>query len=1380
MEEVDIEAEDFNELESRLYSQIHHGIPESPTGDLTKIYQVGHQSEKNEESSAERIVTEKSIVNLHMKSSTLSAKRYWGKNVRSSEISDALSKSATSCGKTQNLTKISDVKTVTKDGSLQEHGESINCVKFSSEKETQSVKNIKDELKEPQLKNKITTSRDLRINPAAVILISEPKLRKKKNIQHAARYGPFDLQENKLQKVLKVRAKKQKSKRVRNKKRKELYQEQTIVLDSSNSSDDDVVLIPAKPPLTITVSDSDNEDNRFESCGPQLEEENAMDASDIALDSKQHPIDFIKPTDTHNNTSYETNEKRTDPALSRCTSPCSVLSSDDFIGQSDRCRLEEGSFIADDQDLVLLTADVDSLIHTAKLQPDNVNKHRIASNASSTEDVMCTAEFSAPLSNSFSLKETMSSNSLDQRGKYRVEQTDFRALDVYESESDVADSVYSKGKRCVRTIVNAICSSSDADEGQKPPSNQKIKRFSKRRNSTCNRSSVELRSYASTDDEGHGVPTTSVPFILYGSAVERSSTKRTRSQSLNLRRVSTSAEDRTGNMSDTEFIATLNRLVQVCKDVPNKDMGKNINEVNLGENDVTEESKSLVQENKSISETLRIVETEKESLRSVQYQSEAVPDEAMAGLDRIFASIDNLAEPEVEMTSKDVESCSDDDVEVLNQTSPTINVVKYTDNRNVLPIRHIVYNDRNPSSGGIGWNEEMIKFYNLSWHGERFTLVGAQNLMEKDRKLWKISNEDKFPKTRPYSNLKCFNCCEFGHTRAKCRRPKKTPVCYMCGECGHFEPRCPNTMCLRCGNKTQVYTKGCNACTFQNRLICPICKVRGHSINLCPDKWRRYHSTTQPNAHPVCRLEFNKRKMCCICGGIGHLSDTCRSAVRFMEYPVIVSHVKSHQKSYNDISFKSPCIGLALNLLYRPRDTVIFRMAEKTGSNGYYARFMKSVGLGCLLKRKRPNYYFPPSEKPAKQARSGTVEYKQNLYCPAAREGIQPADITNCEIVTGEKGPNQVQEVSGSVVSIEDTSHGQSNSLAEEGANESGIYKKAEVEIVDKKLINENNFKVPNDIPTTIISQQLIQNKDCLTADSDSNYSFSDHFEVSRSDVNRDQIVIAVEKPEAELLSTTLLVNQTPAASRVREMEPLPDFIPLSSINAFNVNDNPDNFDPQAGISRRFVAAYSDDENGEEKEEESPNKACEAKIYLTNFHSNYLLSPEGHNFLVRKSKDCNIKARLDWTSVGHVLVIFGFPNDQDTFHKALLVKSHELMNEINDKQSNGIKVPKRVDALIRFLRENISQLQGDLGDVNDLQQRIKSLERTNTKSNMKIAEKNRRVLNMILLGQAGLCDGDKHLSRLLDNLKSLINDYQIDNLVPQSLREEIDCHSKPL
>ena len=147
------------------------------------------------------------------------------------------------------------------------------------------------------------------------------------------------------------------------------------------------------------------------------------------------------------------------------------------------------------------------------------------------------------------------------------------------------------------------------------------------------------------------------------------------------------------------------------------------------------------------------------------------------------------------------------------------------------------------------------------------------------------------------------------------------------------------------------------------------------------------------------------------------------------------------------------------------------------------------------------------------------------------------------------------------------------------------------------------------------------------------------------------------------------------------------------------------------------------------------------------------------------------------------MIIHGLPVDQDKFHRELLLKYRQLSDQMNRKNSNtSVKVPKRVDVLIRFLREGINQLLSNLGNVNELLRKLQHLENhfDNSKSNQKGADKIRRSLNMILLGQAGLADGNMHLDQLLLSLKALINDFKIDENAPNNLRDDIDLHWKQI
>lgn len=48
---------------------------------------------------------------------------------------------------------------------------------------------------------------------------------------------------------------------------------------------------------------------------------------------------------------------------------------------------------------------------------------------------------------------------------------------------------------------------------------------------------------------------------------------------------------------------------------------------------------------------------------------------------------------------------------------------------------------------------------------------------------------------------------------------------------------------MQCGRKAPKFLRGCAYCTRNRELACYVCKRKGHTQVLCPDRWRRYHST---------------------------------------------------------------------------------------------------------------------------------------------------------------------------------------------------------------------------------------------------------------------------------------------------------------------------------------------------------------------------------------------------------------------------------------------------------------------------------------------------------------------------------------------------------
>ncbi|XP_037813498.1 uncharacterized protein LOC119604757 [Lucilia sericata] len=1495
MDEVDIEnVEDLNELEARLYAQIHHEATEVSNREnvvdtnanngevagnnntdanyetssntnriLARRYwasgeqqqqsakqQQVQETQQHQQNSKQRFIRNPFKTPNQQSAASMSFQnksQQQNKQIenQTSNLDANTTKTSDNSKTTQNQNKSQTEKTTTPSAnkstttssSLAAENtskESINPSTPTNENKKNKTNKTTDQHNSAKQKTPTTEKSNLKLNPVVDWMERNKQLNNKKannnnnNVNtknqkipanNNGKQGPFVKQQQKLQKAKRLESKKQKSKKAKNNAAalaSKLKPTEIIDLDSDNESDSsDVVMIPIPPPPTYTVDDSgDDDDEDKEKVAVILQhEENALDSTDVQMSSTS--ASFIKPQSL---AATESAEKRLENS-SRCTSPCSIQSSDDFIGQNDRSRLLAGtSGMADDEDLLLLTSDINSLLEapeTVKPVVDNDVNREEAENPldSSVEQI---TEENVETNDSLEFATPKTSKQQTRAKDYRVDQGQFRALDVYESESDITDSVYSKGTSKA-TVIRQIDSSSDEVEDI---GISRTKRLRKRRASSSNKESDpnNENSLSSSDNEDNEVAKqddnevlrTPIPFISRGLAVERyKPRKRSRTLSTSSpiihKRKAAKTPVATGHMSDNEFINTLNNLVQ----------GQEGGEQDLEEEDDSETEN--IPTARDIAEKILAQHEQKE--KSKNSTETAVPEDVLNELDKVFETIDQLDKRETQAANPDdtvnisdssesdrekhikYKSLPNEDAQIIQYSNKATKAVTTTpaktQDENGSPIYNVIYSRGHRKPGGIGWNDEMRRFYNDSWNGEHFIMSKVLQKMNPDKNLWRIYTEDRFniKSNKRHNNMKCTNCCEFGHMRSRCKRPRKPLICYMCGDSGHQEPRCPNTICLRCGNKTQVFTRSCNACTYQNRLICPICKIRGHSLDYCPDKWRRYHSTTEPNTYPNSSITYNTRKFCCICGGRGHLSDNCRSAVRFLEYPANVSTIKSHQKAYGDVAVKTPHNGIALNLMYDPCQEYKFDLVDGTTLDKYYGRFLKAVNLDYLIKRKRhvneDNEKEETGDTAAKKTKRLSKKYEANPY---SKVGV--ANQKNVE--TNELAPNQVQEISesGNTDEVEEEQNPEPDVIdIDDDNSNASVESDNEVEVVGSTVeecdiqintINKRpdastneNFKSPKNVTSTTATPAKKQTEPPLILDSDSNYSFSEHFDEPTT-LNETAEVTALKEKENTV--------QVAADSRPkpREMEALPDFIPLidSTEDPKEQSDN-ENDNTTVGISRRFVAAETDDEMDEVEEQRRrtlsplPELPCEAKIYLTHMHSKYLLSPIGNGFLVKTSRAHKLKARLDFTSVGHVLVIFGLPSNQDKFQRELLMKYRELEDENNQKQvQSNINVPKRTDVLIRFLRDNITQLLTNLGNVNQLLKRLQFLERQQSKSGYKLAEKVRRSLNMILVGQAGLQDGTMHLDKLLVSLKTLMNDFNSEDVTPPQLRSEITDHWK--
>ncbi|XP_037030189.1 uncharacterized protein LOC119070015 isoform X2 [Bradysia coprophila] len=163
---------------------------------------------------------------------------------------------------------------------------------------------------------------------------------------------------------------------------------------------------------------------------------------------------------------------------------------------------------------------------------------------------------------------------------------------------------------------------------------------------------------------------------------------------------------------------------------------------------------------------------------------------------------------------------------------------------------------------------------------------------------------------------------------------------------------------------------------------------------------------------------------------------------------------------------------------------------------------------------------------------------------------------------------------------------------------------------------------------------------------------------------------------------------------------------------------------------------------------------------------------KGFNFLNNVYGTYGIKMNLTW-SQNITLHIRGTKLQRTRFRDDLaMFIDNEVVNngiELSASASNGSdlqslafnrfdpNLPRSKDRLIKKIEHNLDLLQTYLGNAEALFVDITTNENKQTKISMKQANRSRKDLNIILMGQAGLRDGPKHLAEIKRLLKTLKN-----------------------
>ncbi|CAH2050852.1 unnamed protein product, partial [Iphiclides podalirius] len=206
-----------------------------------------------------------------------------------------------------------------------------------------------------------------------------------------------------------------------------------------------------------------------------------------------------------------------------------------------------------------------------------------------------------------------------------------------------------------------------------------------------------------------------------------------------------------------------------------------------------------------------------------------------------------------------------------------------------------------------------------------------------------------------------------------------------------------------------------------------------------------------------------------------------------------------------------------------------------------------------------------------------------------------------------------------------------------------------------------------------------------------------------------------------------------------------------------------------------------------------------SRIYVTDDIIEKLKSKEGEEWLKESTRKNNVTIQNSDSNL--FIGIIGKVADQEAFQSELRdwIKSNEtgdklkpnncsvLNNTAKDEDVMCNNIPKNRYNVLRKISKALDSLKTDLGDPRDIykeliylqnhheqllkQKEISPKQLSNNRENMNVMLKK---LNMVLLGQAGLADGSKHLRELYSIQEKLTNFRQ--KHITTQMRTEIGEH----
>lgn len=274
---------------------------------------------------------------------------------------------------------------------------------------------------------------------------------------------------------------------------------------------------------------------------------------------------------------------------------------------------------------------------------------------------------------------------------------------------------------------------------------------------------------------------------------------------------------------------------------------------------------------------------------------------------------------------------------------------------------------------------------------------------------------------------------------------------------------------------------------------------------------------------------------------------------------------------------------------------------------------------------------------------------------------------------------------------------------------------------------------------------------------------------MSESDTRFSKSSINTPKNPPQEDKTLKTPNKPAQVQNVSAMAKTPEYIPVSSSNH--------------------------DDNGhmiqDNEVSDTSDVVTSARIYVTNDLVEKLKTKEGAEWLAATSNKLQIT--VENADITSFLTIKGKVADQETFQIELREWNQRNSESEEPKPEKGVQLspnmPKNRMQLLQFIDNALNSLNEELGDPKAIYKELTFSQNRHQKLlkkrviNPRVLSHSRyhinevlKKLNMLLLGQAGLADGPKHIRKLF-SLKEKVANF-LRKTIPMNIRQEIDDHYK--